>query len=392
MKKPTSMTRRDFFRALTVSAAAVALPGCDARMPFGPSGSDESLDRGSGVTVKDFSTAHGIVPPMITPFLNTPGKEIDWAVFDAVIEFHIARGVSGVFIVCGSGEMFELTEDEAVAMASRAVSVAAGRINILCGSSIHMNYSKDMYYGGDNNNIAAYEADRDANIAMTQRIGATGVAGCVINIPQVVPQSYAADIDNKMLDYFTAVHDGTSYPLFGYELPGNVHGYKYSSTVFAAMGAMPRYIGIKDTTCDVAKVQAKIDAAGGTIMVMDANTANLYRTLTIGATGGINTTANVAPNLYAKLYEYAMAGNFAKSMGLMSYINLIDGKLGYGYMRSVKVALGMMGVPITSACRLDKPDFGIAEIMNLSDMIKLIKEAEEMYDAKPVSVSGWREA
>ena len=56
------------------------------------------------------SVGKGVFPTMITPF--TADGAIDWAGVDGLVEWYIASGVTGIFAVCQSSEMYHLTEDE----------------------------------------------------------------------------------------------------------------------------------------------------------------------------------------------------------------------------------------------------------------------------------------
>ena len=70
----------------------------------------------------------GVYPTMLTPFRN--GK-IDFKAVDEILEFYIKSRVDGVFAVCQSSEMFQLSLKEKVSLAKHIVEVADGRINVV---------------------------------------------------------------------------------------------------------------------------------------------------------------------------------------------------------------------------------------------------------------------
>ena len=412
------MDRRKFIKALGFTTAAAFLPvlGCERSSVLAPTSEEIDAERAvmtaTGTLVnKDFSPAMGVAPPMITPF-NTD-KSIDWTAFDKIVEWHVEQGVKSIFLVSGSGEYYEITEDEAVQMAQRAMAVVAGAVPILVGATNHATYTKDLFYQ-NMDNMTLWNQDLADNKTMMQRLEQTGVAGLFITIPQLVPLSKfsgwsAADFaaahdstgdlreqlraayDTPMLEYHTELHDAVSCPVYGYEKPGNVIGYKFSADAFNELGKLDRFVAIKDTTCNVSAVQAKLAIAEGKIQLMDANVANLYQTLTAGASGTINTTSNVASGLFVKMHELIKSGDSLNAIfasGLHQRIMSIDSLLGYGYMMSAKIALAKRGFPIQPVTRVSSRSFSSSQLSALDSMVDLIHRTEQDYEVpSPLSVA-----
>jgi 4-hydroxy-tetrahydrodipicolinate synthase len=306
-----------------------------------------------GFCVKNFKPAYGTVPPLISPF--NEDKSIDWYAYDKLIDWHIERNVTGLFIVCGSSEYFQLTEDEAVQMAKAAVKHANGRIHILAGSTNHA------------------DDDLAKNINMTKRMADAGVDGCFITTPRTIPAE-----DSLMLDYHMKIHDAVSCPVYAYEMPGGTH-YKFSPEAFAKIGEGERFIGIKDTTCDLATVGKKIKAAKGTIKIMQAHTPTLLDSYKLGATGAINTSANVEPSLFQKLFDLYDAGDLETAERLQKRIVVIDQMMSDGYVKSAKIAVNMMGVPIKPYTRNPSKEFTAERMEELKKMCKFIEESEKEF-------------
>ena len=53
--------------------------------------------------------ANGVWPVMITPF--TEDNRIDYAAVEKIIEWYDKEGVTGIFAVCQSSEMFYLNKE-----------------------------------------------------------------------------------------------------------------------------------------------------------------------------------------------------------------------------------------------------------------------------------------
>lgn len=68
-------------------------------------------------------------PTMLTPFRD---GAVDYPALEALVEWYIAHGVSGLFAVCQSSEMFFLSLEERVGIARFVNEKAAGRVPVIC--------------------------------------------------------------------------------------------------------------------------------------------------------------------------------------------------------------------------------------------------------------------
>jgi 4-hydroxy-tetrahydrodipicolinate synthase len=76
---------------------------------------------------------NGVYIISVTPF--TDQGEIDWASVDTLVEFYIAKGVSGVTILGMMGEAHKLAETESAAFAKYFIERVAGRVPVIVGVS-----------------------------------------------------------------------------------------------------------------------------------------------------------------------------------------------------------------------------------------------------------------
>src|SRR5690348_17766690 len=74
---------------------------------------------------------NGVYIIAVTPF--TDDGEIDWASVDTLVEFYIAKGVSGVTILGMMGEAQKLAEEESAAFARHFIERVAGRVPVVVG-------------------------------------------------------------------------------------------------------------------------------------------------------------------------------------------------------------------------------------------------------------------
>jgi 4-hydroxy-tetrahydrodipicolinate synthase len=349
--RETGISRRDFLRFAGIASAAALLPG------------QLLASVGDKTVAKDFSPAYGIIPPMVTPFTRT--GSIDWNALDHLVEWHIDRGVSGLFVVCGSGEMYDLTPDEALAIASRVVKRSSGRINVFATSSLKRRY-----------------AQVDENIALTKRMAETGVTGCFITLPSDAPTGFWQPMDDSMVAYFRKIHDGTNCPLYIYENPMGRQSYKFSPDAMAEIGGMERYISVKDTSTirhvprdtALAPIKAKLEAVGDSFRIMQADPKWFLESLKLGCSGGINITANVAPSLHVELYRAFKKGDMATAVMLQDRIFTIEKLASGGSVKAWKIFLKLSGLPMLTVTRSSgsytkSPD-------NITQMLEIVRKAE----------------
>jgi 4-hydroxy-tetrahydrodipicolinate synthase len=76
---------------------------------------------------------NGVYIISVTPF--TDQGDIDWASVDTLVEFYIAKGVSGVTILGMMGEAHKLAETESAAFARYFIERVAGRVPVIVGVS-----------------------------------------------------------------------------------------------------------------------------------------------------------------------------------------------------------------------------------------------------------------
>ena len=75
----------------------------------------------------------GVWPVMLTPFKEN--GEVDWSGVDALTDWYIEAGVAGLFAVCLSSEMYELTEEEKISLVRRVVKRSAGRVPVVASGT-----------------------------------------------------------------------------------------------------------------------------------------------------------------------------------------------------------------------------------------------------------------
>ena len=227
-----------------------------------------------------YSNKREVWPVMLTPFTAT--GSVDYAALGELIEWYIGKGVSGLFAVCQSSEMFYLSLKERVEIA-RFVKQKSSVPVIASG---HVSYDANEQLD-ELNRIA--DTGADAVILITNRMALEGEGGDV------------------WLRNLEAILNGidSSVALGLYECP---YPYKrlLSTNELKYCAASGRFRFLKDTCCDISVIKDRLATLKGSRLdLFNANTATLLMSLQSGAAGFSGVMANFHPELYTWLVKNA---------------------------------------------------------------------------------------
>ncbi|MBP1962894.1 dihydrodipicolinate synthase family protein [Paenibacillus aceris] len=268
----------------------------------------------------------GVWPTMVTPFTDT-GK-VDYGALEQLIEWYIDQGVHGLFAVCQSSEMFYLTLEERVDLARFVTNQAAGRVPVIASGHI-----SDLF---------------EEQVAEIQQVAETGVQAVVLVSNRLAGPEESDDIwFERLLKLLERV---PSVPMGIYECP---YPYKrlLSPQLLKRCADTGRFAFLKDTSCDLEQIAAKIEAVkGSSLQIFNANSATLLASLRMGAAGFSGVMANFHPDIYVSLTEEWSAEPAAADM-LQSFVgaaSLIELQM---YPVNAKYHLRRRGLPISLHCR-----------------------------------------
>lgn len=220
----------------------------------------------------------GVWPTMITPF--TADKRIDFDTLAPMADWYVREGVDGLFAVCQSSAMFEMTLDERVSLAKASLEAVAGRVPVIASGHVSDTLSDQ--------------------VKETNRIIETGIEAFVFVTNRFARPGDSDDMWFASLERLLA-ETPREVPLGLYECP---YPYKreLSPALIARIAATGRFAFLKDTCCSVDLITAKIEASRDTpLRVYNANAATLLTSLRAGAAGYSGVMANFHPDLYGWL-------------------------------------------------------------------------------------------
>jgi len=226
------------------------------------------------------------MPALITPFKN---GAVDLEGLKALVEWHIAEGSHGLVPVGTTGESPTLSHEEHEAVVSAVVEAAAGRIPIVAGA-------------GSNNTAESLRFMHHA-----KDVGASAAL--------VVTPYYNKPTQEGLIAHFKTLHDACDLPIVIYNIPGR-SVVDMSPATMGELAKLPRIIGVKDATGDLARVCQQRITCGPDFLQISGEDATAHGFNAQGGIGCISVTANVAPALCAQLQEACLAGDYSAALTL----------------------------------------------------------------------------
>lgn len=278
----------------------------------------------------------GSIPALVTPFKN---GAVDFDTLKKLVDWHVAEGSSAIVPVGTTGESPTLSHEEHDQVVAEVVKAAAGRIPVIAGA-------------GSNSTAEA--------IRLTQHAEANGADAALIVTPY-----YNKPTQGGLYAHFKAVHDATGLPIIIYNIPSR-SVIDMTPETMGELAKLPRIIGVKDATGDVARVSKQRESCGRDFVQLTGEDASALGFHAQGGVGCISVTANVAPKLCAEFQAAMAAGDYATAldyqdrlMPLHTAIFLEPGVAGAKYGLSKlglvenEVRLPLVGVSDATKARID---------------------------------------
>ena len=228
----------------------------------------------------------GSFPALVTPFKN---GVLDLDTLKTLVDWHIGEGSHGLVPVGTTGESPTLSHEEHETVVEEVVRAAAGRIPVIAGA-------------GSNNTVESIRFMRHA-----QKVGADAAL--------VVTPYYNKPTQAGLIAHFTALHDCCDLPIIIYNIPGR-SAVDMTPETMGKLAQLPRIIGVKDATGDLARVCAQRITCGKDFIQISGEDATAHGFNAQGGQGVISVTANVAPKLVAQVQEATLAGDYATALDL----------------------------------------------------------------------------
>lgn len=269
----------------------------------------------------------GVWPVMLTPF--TDDNRIDFKALGELVDWYIDSGVQGLFADCQSSEMFFLTLEERMEIARFVKEKAGGRVPVIASGHV-------------SDELGKQEEELNA-------VAGTGVDALILITNRLAGQDESDEIWFDNLKKLLAVLP-EDIPLGFYECP-----YPYKRLVPPELlrwcADTGRFYFLKDTSCDLENMKAKMKAVAGTrLKLYNANTSTLLESLKEGAAGYSGVMANFHPQLYVWICEHFREGAAQELSDELTMMSFIEKQC---YPTNAKYYLKeIQGLPLTTRTRV----------------------------------------
>jgi len=222
----------------------------------------------------------GSMPALVTPFSN---GAVDKKALKDLVDWQIAEGSHGLVAVGTTGESPTLSHEEHREVIRTVVEQAAGRVPVIAGA-------------GSNNT--------DESIGLMKFAQEVGAAAALVVTPY-----YNKPTQRGLFAHYKALHDCCTLPIIIYNIPGR-SVIDMTPATMGELAQLPRIIGVKDATGDIARVSAQRITCGAEFMQLTGEDGSALGHAAHGGVGCISVTANVAPRLCSEFQDALLAGDF----------------------------------------------------------------------------------
>lgn len=276
-----------------------------------------------------------IFTTMITPY--KPDGSVDYETAERYVDWYFESGITGIFAVCQSSEIFFLSLDERVEL-NRRVYARAKDLEKKGGrpfTVVSSGHVSDTLEDQARELTAIWQSGTDALILITNRLDPNNEGDEV----------WIANAE-KLLSMVPA-----DAKLGLYECP-----YPYKRLVTPRIldwcKETGRFYYMKDTCCDAAEIARRVRQLQGTeFKLLNANCQTLLETMRAGAQGYCGIMCNYHPRLYAWLGQH-----YADTDGKAELVQSVIGTFGFTetgvpYPLSAKYHMNLCGIPTEDMAR-----------------------------------------
>jgi len=236
----------------------------------------------------------GFIPVMLTPFYED--GSVDYDGLTRLTTWYIQAGAAGLFANCLSSEMFDLTEEERLAVTKQVVKVANGAVPVVATAT----------FGGP----IRQQAD------FIKRMYDTGIEAAIVITNMLADEKESTEIFNERV--FQLLDATPGIPLGFYECPEPFKRVLTAAELklFVDTG---RIIYHKDTCLDIELVRAKLAVTNThpEFGLYDAYMVHAVESLRAGSAGLSCIQGNYFPELVVWLCEHYNDGSKQEELALV---------------------------------------------------------------------------
>lgn len=223
----------------------------------------------------------------------------------ALTQYHIDKGVQGVYVNGSSGECIYLSVEDRKVILENVMAVAKGKLTVI--AHVACNNTKD-------------------SVELAKHAESLGV-DAIAAIPPIYFRLPAYSIAKYWNDMSEAAPN-TDFVI--YNIP-QLSGTTLTPALYAEMRKNPRVIGVKNSSMPTQDIQMFAADGGDDHIVFNGPDEQFISGRVIGAKAGIGGTYGVMPDLFLELNALIEEGDFATAKELQYAINNVIYKMVSGH-------------------------------------------------------------
>lgn len=271
----------------------------------------------------------GALTAIVTPF---NGGKVDFDRLGELLEFQIGEGISGI-VPCGTtGESATLSHDEHHKVVEFVVKEVKGRVPVIAGA-------------GSNSTVEAISL-----AAHAKKVGADAAL--------VITPYYNKPTQEGLYLHFTEVAKKVAIPIVMYNVPGRT-GVNMLPPTVARLSKIKNIVGIKEATGDLKQVSEVLEFSEAGFTILSGDDFTTLTQLSIGATGAISVTSNVAPKDMNDMIVSYLDGDHNQARQLHYKLmplaramffetNPVPAKTALGLMKKIKPDIRLPQAPLST--------------------------------------------
>ncbi|MCK5634180.1 MAG: dihydrodipicolinate synthase family protein, partial [Anaerolineales bacterium] len=267
----------------------------------------------------------GIFPPISTPFAEN--GEIDFDHLRSNLSRWNEWPLDGYVVGGSNGEFVSQTFDERVAVVKTVREEMSSNHLLIAGAGMH---------------------STQETVELTLAMTAVGADAALI----VTPSYYKSKMDLRALrSHYYTVAQASSVPVLLYNVPANTAVDMPAGTIIE-LAQHPNIIGIKDSSGDLAKMEAVVHAVPEGFQVLAGSGSFFLPALTIGAVGLIAALVNIAAGDLKRIHTLFRDGQLDDARNLQKKLietnSAVTARFGVAGLKEALDLLGFYGGPVRS--------------------------------------------
>jgi 4-hydroxy-2-oxoglutarate aldolase len=258
----------------------------------------------------------GIFPPIPTPFKN---NRVAHDHLKENIKKWRGTGLKGFVALGSNGEYVYLSPEEKRAVVKTVVENTPKKMSVIAGTGCESTHE---------------------TIELTNDCARLGARAALV----VTPHYYGGRMtDDALKKHYITIADRSDIPIILYSVPKFTH-IDMSAKLISELSRHPNIVGIKDSAGNVNFLGQLLNGVAPNFAVLAGTAGILHAALTLGCSGGIVASANVAPKMCVRMMKLIADGRYDAARKLQLKLLPVNNAVTFVYgVPGLKVAMDLLG-------------------------------------------------